>query len=132
MPARPCACGCPAPVTRKGALYAGKACKQRAKNARRRVSRLTAIESGAVELPRMKPSTHRVLRALLAVGGRGATTRELAQPDVGGIRLSARVMELRELGFRIDARQLRPGSWHYTLVSSAASERLFTPTSEAA
>jgi hypothetical protein len=133
MAARLCACDCGAAVTGdQRAQYATELCKQRARAKRRRVSRLTAIETGAVDLPKMYPTTKRVLKALLAVGGNGATTRELCQPDVGGIRLSARVFELRELGFRIDVKELRPGSYRYTLRESAMSERLFAPESEAA
>jgi hypothetical protein len=130
---RPCSCGCGATVTRdQRAQYATELCKQRARARRRRVSRLTAVETRAVDLPSMYPTTKRVLKALLAVGGRGATTRELCQPDVGGIRLSARIFELRELGFRIDVKELRPGSYRYTLRENAMSERLFDPESEAA
>jgi hypothetical protein len=120
-------------VTRdQRAQYANEICKARARARRRRVSRLTAVETRAVDLPKMYPATKRVFKALLAVGGLGATTRELCQPDVGGIRLSARVYELRALGFRIDVKEIRPGNYRYWLVESAASERLFAPESEAA
>ena len=123
-----CACGCGQPVTRERAIYARPSCKARAQAGRRRVSRLTAVESPAVPLPRMKPTTRRVLKALIAVGGRGATTRELMQPDVGGARFGGRLYELRGLGFRIDAKQERPGSWRYWLRSSPGSERMFDVT----
>jgi len=131
--ARLCHCGCGRPVMRDPrAIYATAGCKNRAASRRRRVSRLTAIETRTAQLPPMRPSTRRILKALLAVGGAGATTRELAQPDVGGIRLSARVFELRELGFRIEVRQERPGSHRYTLLSGGAVERLFDPEGAAA
>jgi len=120
MSALLCACGCKTPVGRgRGAIYATETCKWRAAAARRRVSRLTLMESGATSLPRMKPTTHRVLRRC---------HRELSQPDVGGLRFGARLLELREMGFKVDARAERPGSWRYRLVSTPATERLFDAT----
>lgn len=63
----------------------------------------------------MKPSTLRVLHALLTAGDHGATTHDLCQPNVGGIRFGGRIHELRELGYVIEARPERPGSHRYTL-----------------
>lgn len=81
-------------------------------------------------LPAMKPATRRVLAALLAAGARGATTHDLCQPDVGGIRVSARVFEIREIGLRVDVQQLRPGSYRYTLQRNAVYDRLFPPATD--
>jgi hypothetical protein len=47
---------------------------------------------------RMKPSALAVLNRLRKGP---ATTHDLCQPDVGGIRFSARIKELRDLGFVI-------------------------------
>lgn len=63
----------------------------------------------------MKPTAKRVLRALETAGGRGATTHDLCQPDVGGLRFGGRIHELRELGYVIEARPARAGSYRYTL-----------------
>lgn len=64
----------------------------------------------------MKPSTRRVLKALQAAGGRGCTTHELGQPDVGGFRFSARLYELRQDGYQITETRERRGSSRYVLV----------------
>lgn len=58
----------------------------------------------------------RVLRALQAAGTTGCTTAHLCQPEVGGERFGARVMELRAEGHKIDSRRLREGSWLYAYV----------------
>lgn len=58
----------------------------------------------------------RILKALRVAGGRGATTSELCQPDVGGVRFGARIKELRDDGYAITAVLERPGSHRYTLV----------------
>ena len=64
----------------------------------------------------MKPTTARVLRTLQDAGHRGATTAELCQADVGGVRFAARLHELRhEHGFEIDEMRVRQGSSRYTL-----------------
>lgn len=69
----------------------------------------------------MKPTTARVLRTLQDAGEYGATTAELCQPDVGGVRFAARVHELRhEHGFEIAEMRVRQGSSRYTLIGSAA------------
>lgn len=66
----------------------------------------------------LKPSAKRVLDALQAAGSRGATTHELCQPHVGGVRFSARVYELRAAGYRIIEHQERSASHRYVLVES--------------
>ena len=66
----------------------------------------------------MKPTTARVLRTLQDAGERGATTAELCQPDVGGVRFAARVHELRHLhGHTIVETRVRQGSSRYVLRS---------------
>ena len=66
----------------------------------------------------MKPSCARVLRTLQDAGERGATTAELCQPDVGGVRFAARVHELRHLhGHTIVETRVRQGSSRYVLRS---------------
>jgi hypothetical protein len=62
----------------------------------------------------VKPSSERVLEYLRTHGGR-ATTRELCQPEVGGVRFGARLAEIRAEGAVIDGKRLRPGSYLYTL-----------------
>ena len=64
----------------------------------------------------MKPTTRAVLRALEAGP---CTTHQLIQPDVGGGRFSARILELRELGYEITERRIRQGSHLYTLEGRA-------------
>lgn len=127
-----CACGCERPVVGRDAraIYATDDCRARAGNRRRRVASLTALETSSQPLPAMKPTAHRVLRALIAVGGLGATTRELCQPDVGGIRFGGRIHELRGMGYRIDARRERNGSTRYWLRDSPALHRLFDVTTD--
>lgn len=60
----------------------------------------------------MKPSARRVLNRLRQGP---ATTAQLLQPEVGGCRFGARILELRELGFHIDAVRLGQSSSRYTL-----------------
>lgn len=132
-----CACGCDTRVEGRGprAIYATDACKVRACKRRRRVAALTVLETGEQPFPAMPPTSKRVLKALVAVGGIGATTRELCQPDVGGVRFGGRIHELRGLGYRIDTRRERNGSNRYWLRDSPALHRLFdvtTPTRRAA
>jgi hypothetical protein len=69
----------------------------------------------------MRPSARRVLRALEAAGGRGATTHDLCQPDVGGIRFGARIKELRDEGYEIRRVEERAGSHRYTLTGPKGS-----------
>lgn len=130
-----CACGCGEPIIGRDqrAIYAHDACKVRACKRRRRVAALTVLETGEKPFPTMKPTCRRVLKALIAVGGVGVTTRELCQPDVGGTRFGGRIFELREMGFRIESRRERNGSQRYWLRDSEASRRLFdvTPAEEA-
>lgn len=70
----------------------------------------------------MKPSTRRVLASLREGGERGRTTAELCQPDVGGVRFSARIQELRDAGHVISKCQVRQGSWRYWLRDEALEE----------
>lgn len=126
---RACAvCDGPILGRRESALYCSDACSMVAYRARRSVAAGAAGEA-PVSLtrlpPGLKPTTRRVLRALIAAGGRGATTHELCQPQVGGTRFGGRLHELRELGFVIARRQERAGRWRYWLVSSPDSARLF-------
>lgn len=65
----------------------------------------------------LKPA-RRVLDALRAAGSRGATTHELCQPDVGGIRFGSRIGELRDAGYRIAKSYERKGSYRYVLVET--------------
>lgn len=58
----------------------------------------------------------RVLHALQTAGTTGCTTSQLCQPELGGERFGARVMELRAEGHKIDSRRLREGSWLYAYV----------------
>lgn len=127
---RMCACNCGERVVGRDdrAIYASDACQAAAENRRRRVARLTLIESGAADLPAMKPTARRVLKALIAVGGQGATTRELCQPTVGGSRFGGRLFELREMGFQIDARKLADNTYRYTLRSTPGTDRMFDVT----
>jgi hypothetical protein len=67
----------------------------------------------------LKPSARRTLYALRQAGQKGATTGELCQPDVGGIRFGARVQELRDMGCVVYRVQLRPGRWRYWLTVDA-------------
>jgi len=66
----------------------------------------------------MSPTCRRILAALEHAGPRGLTTAQLCQPEAGGVRFSARVMELREAGYEIDDRCVRKGSWRYWLRST--------------
>ena len=73
----------------------------------------------------MKPSCARVLRTLQDAGDRGATTAELCQPDVGGVRFAARIHELRHLhGHEIHESRVRQGSSRYTLAAESSSVEL--------
>jgi hypothetical protein len=61
----------------------------------------------------------RILKALQDAGERGCTTADLCQPNVGGVRFSARIEELRAAGHNILATIIRQGSWRYTLITDA-------------
>lgn len=76
----------------------------------------------------MKPTTKRVLRALIAAGSAGATTRDLCQPDVGGVRFGGRLHELRGMGLNIETRRERQGSNRYWLRKTEALDRLLAAT----
>lgn len=69
-----------------------------------------------------KTARQRVFEALHAAGSRGATTSELAHPSVGGVRFSARIMELREEGHTIHEQYERPGRHRYHLTGSVVGE----------
>lgn len=56
-----------------------------------------------------------IVAALEAAGERGCTTADLCSPAVGGVRFSARIMELREQGYIIRESQIRQGSHLYVL-----------------
>ena len=62
-------------------------------------------------------------RVLAALQAGPQTTGMLCQPDVGGVRFGARLMELRDEGHRILERRLRAGSSLYTLVAAPAPVR---------
>ena len=123
-----CACGCDKPVIgkRPEAIYHSNACKVRAHKQRQEVAALATLETPETPLPRFKPTTRRVLRALQAAGGRGATTAELSQSTVGGFRFGARILELRDAGLRIDAKKLANGQWRYWLRDSETVSTLFS------
>lgn len=57
-----------------------------------------------------------VLEALRDAGPQGCTTGQLCQPDCGGVRFSARIMELREAGAVISATPIRRGAHRYILI----------------
>jgi hypothetical protein len=78
-----------------------------------------------------------VLRLLREAGPRGVTTDEFLEAGCGS-RFGARVQELRDQGWTIDARHVRTGSHLYVLarqplalcgVSEPEPERLFEPPS---
>lgn len=125
-----CLCGCPEPVKgnpARGARYATQACKTRAYRRRR----ARAAQAGRVTSHRafsgLKPTARRVLIALQATGGEGATSYELAQPQVGGLGLTSRISELRHAGFVIDRRQHATFS-RYFLRETEEVRRLFDVT----
>lgn len=62
----------------------------------------------------MKPTTRNVLDRLRVAP---ATTHDLCQPEVGGIRFGGRIKELRDLGYVIDRKRVREGSHLYTLIA---------------
>lgn len=57
-----------------------------------------------------------VLQLLRAAGPRGVTTAEFLEDGQCGSRFGARVQELRDAGWSIDARRVRAGSHVYVLV----------------
>jgi hypothetical protein len=62
------------------------------------------------------PRTRRALvyQLLRDAGPRGVTTNDLLLAGVGS-RYSARILELREVGYVIESQRLRDGQWRYTL-----------------
>lgn len=64
-------------------------------------------------------SKQRVLQALKDAGEHGLNTVALCQPEVGGVRFSARIQELRDDGYDIQSTCIRLGSWRYWLVPPA-------------
>ncbi len=60
------------------------------------------------------------LRQLQRAGDRGVTTAEFLGAGVGS-RYSARVLELRELGYVISSERVRDGQWRYCLSSEPSS-----------
>lgn len=63
----------------------------------------------------MTTARDRVLAALQAAGPRGCFTGVLCLPNVGGARFGARIKELRDRGYQIDAQYVRPGCHLYIL-----------------
>lgn len=127
---RRCACGCGKPVVdrRDDALYLNDAHKTRAARDRAEVREMASLVTATTRLARLKPAARRVVRALMAAGGRGATTAELGQAAVGGFRFGARIWEARKAGFEIDKRCERPGSYRYWLRSDGQTLRLLDVT----
>lgn len=124
-----CNCGKPVPDNRKStAQYVDDAHKTRAARDRAEVRDMASLVTATTRLERLKPSARRVVRALMAAGGRGATTAELGQPAVGGMRFGARIREARQAGFEIDKRCERPGSYRYWLRSDGRTLRLLDVT----
>lgn len=68
---------------------------------------------------------------LVEAGDRGLTTAELLQAGVGS-RYSARLLELRELGWVIESERIRDGSWRYTLVRKPDVDRDASPRRDSA
>lgn len=60
-----------------------------------------------------KPSAKQRVLAALQAGPQ--TTASLCQPDCGGVRFGARILELRDEGHTIIERRLRAGSSQYIL-----------------
>lgn len=124
-----CPCGCgelvvPGSRNRKWATAARRTRGYRASRQAARVTSQPASWFASLpSIPGLKPSARRVLVALQNAGEQGATTAQLCQPGVGGVRFGARIAELRAAGVAITARQLRPGSYRYRLVSAAQQER---------
>lgn len=68
----------------------------------------------------MKPSTARVLERL-RFGH--ASTHDLCQPNIGGVRFGARLQELRDLGYVISREYVRDGSHVYRLLAEPSHDR---------
>lgn len=66
---------------------------------------------------------------LREAGNRGITTGELLQAGVGS-RYSARLLELRELGWVVEAKRIRDGSWRYTLLWEPDAKKKNVPEPE--
>lgn len=73
-----------------------------------------------------KTSAKQRVLARLLIGP--ANTAELCQPDVGGIRFGARLLELRREGYEITERRLRAGSSLYTLVRDSRPAETAAPS----
>jgi hypothetical protein len=67
-------------------------------------------------------------RVLEALRGGPKTTAQLCQPDCGGVRFGARLLELREEGHTIIERRERAGSSLYTLVGVMAAPEAEAPS----
>lgn len=72
----------------------------------------------------------RVLSALQEAGSLGQTTAALCQPGCGGVRFSARILELRQEGHVIHERRLRSGSWLYVYISGPSRPQRDRPPTE--
>lgn len=77
----------------------------------------------------MKPCTQRVYAALKKSGERGCSNVELSEPEVGGGRFGARIMELREEGHDIRTRIIRAGLTRYYLIPPAVETAVEPPVS---
>lgn len=62
----------------------------------------------------------RILTALKDAGPSGLLTANLCQPEIGGVRFSARLLELRDEGWEIREERVRQGSHRYVLVGGSA------------
>lgn len=62
------------------------------------------------------------LHLLRKAGQRGVTTGDFIRAGVGS-RYSARLLELRRLGHRIESHRIREGSWRYILKPQLDIER---------
>jgi hypothetical protein len=63
----------------------------------------------------LTPTAQRVLAALQEAGKYGRATNQLCQPDVGGVRFGARILDLRRAGYLIREERIRTGQSRYVL-----------------
>lgn len=138
-PAQMCArAGCKTSLVnhREDAVWCSRACYQAQRRADRRAGpaeggsgtgRAYAGRTDDERMAGLKPSARRVLDLLRTVGSRGAVTAQLCQPDLGGARFGARILELRQAGFEIANVRERQGSDRYTLADPADHRRPAPP-----